>query len=61
MTYENNGPDNWSNAFATIELKAGENRIRFAPGQGSAEIDCIDLVPTPLNLPSLNEADGKGA
>jgi GH43 family beta-xylosidase len=47
VTYENNGWDNWSNAFVPVELKAGENRLKFERGDGYAEIDCIDLVPQP--------------
>ena len=47
VSYENNGWDNWSNAFIPVELKAGKNRLRFERGEGFAEIDCIDLVPQP--------------
>jgi GH43 family beta-xylosidase len=47
VSYENNGWDNWSNAFVPIELKAGENQLRFEHCEGFAEIDCIDLIPQP--------------
>ena len=45
VRYEPNGPLTWSVASATVDLIAGENRLRFARGEGAAEIDCVDLIP----------------
>ncbi|WP_435011427.1 family 43 glycosylhydrolase [Tundrisphaera lichenicola] len=43
VRHENAGWDRWSNAFVTVRLKSGENRLRFARGTNFAEIDCVDL------------------
>jgi GH43 family beta-xylosidase len=37
------GWDNWSTVTTTVNLAAGNNRIRFARGALYAEIDCIEL------------------
>jgi len=47
ISYPNTGGDNWSNAIMTVDLKQGKNTIRFKKLKESAELDCIDLVPTP--------------
>ena len=47
ISYPNTGWDKWSNAFMTVELKQGKNTIRFKKVKESAELDCIDIVPTP--------------
>ena len=44
---QDNGVDRWTNAFARVDLEPGANRIRLAKGEGSAEVDCLDLIPGP--------------
>lgn len=39
------GSSNWSNAFVTVALRAGPNRIRFRQADRAVEIDFIDVVP----------------
>lgn len=39
------GWENWGLSTARIQLKAGENTIRFAKGDGFGEIDFIDIKP----------------
>ncbi len=47
VTCRDDGVDRWTNAFARVDLKPGPNRIRLAKGEGSAEVDCLDLIPGP--------------
>ncbi|WP_406695568.1 family 43 glycosylhydrolase [Singulisphaera sp. Ch08] len=45
VSYHFTGPDDWSNAFISVSLKAGPNRIRLSRGERTAEVDCIDVTP----------------
>jgi GH43 family beta-xylosidase len=56
VRYEDSG-GGWSNAFLALPLEAGANRLRFAPGDHTAELDCLDLVLAPLpRAASVEEA-----
>lgn len=41
----NKGWENWGLSTARVQLKAGQNKIRFAKGEGYGEIDFIDIKP----------------
>lgn len=43
LSYPYSGRDNWSNAFLSVDLRKGENTVRFTQGSWFAEIDCIDV------------------
>jgi GH43 family beta-xylosidase len=43
ITYPNTGWDNWSTVTTSVNLTAGNNRIRFSRGALYAEIDCIEV------------------
>jgi GH43 family beta-xylosidase len=43
VAYPYSGWDHWSNAFLSVELKQGENTVRFTRGAGFGEIDCLDV------------------
>jgi GH43 family beta-xylosidase len=45
VQYDLTGPADWSNAFVSVTLKAGSNRVRLAGKERVAEIDCVDIVP----------------
>lgn len=42
--YENSGWDQWSNAFVTVPLNSGVNRISLGKGDRFAELDCLDVL-----------------
>lgn len=44
VRYENSGWDQWSNAFVTVPLKSGVNRVSLGKGDQFAELDCLDVL-----------------
>ncbi|WP_438495856.1 family 43 glycosylhydrolase [Paenibacillus sp. IHBB 3054] len=46
----NKGWENWGLSTARVQLKAGQNKIRFAKGEGYGEIDFIDIKPVNSRL-----------
>lgn len=45
LSYPNSGWDNWTNVFLSVELKTGNNKLRFSKGDHFVEIDCLDVFP----------------
>ena len=43
ITYPNTGWDSWSTVTMSVNLAAGNNRIRFSRGNLHAELDCIEV------------------
>ncbi|WP_165075960.1 family 43 glycosylhydrolase [Paludisphaera rhizosphaerae] len=47
LVYPDSGGGRWSVAYARLRLLEGSNQIGLAPGDGRAEVDCLDVVLDP--------------
>jgi GH43 family beta-xylosidase len=52
IRYPSSGRGQWSNAYTRVSLAAGANQIVLSPREGSAEVDCLDVILKPISASS---------